>query len=187
MRKPNPVMVLLFIHNFQFKNKPKHANLDGCKVIVLCLLFLGKLDHNMMTYALRIVPCQQSRFDLSYLSRKIEEDSVRRVFAQQILFILLMPFLELYFCCCCPKAVVRLSSLRNFLKRTLIAASNIFIKCLISTETKLCSHFPGFLDIFSRYRMKMDNIILFQLTGLGILYVEYSFLITVAEYFSPFS
>ena len=33
----------------------------------------------------------------------------------------------------------------------------------------------------------MDNIILFQLTGLGIIYVEYSFLITVAEYFSPFS
>ena len=103
------------------------------------------------------------------------------------MFILLMPFLELCFCCCCHKAVVRLSSLRNFLQRTLIAALNIFIKCLISTKTKLCSHFPGFSDIFSRSRMKMDNIILFQLTGLGIIYVEYSFLITVAEYFSPFS
>ena len=153
MRKPNPIMVLLFIHNFQFKNKPKHANLDRCKVIVLSLLFLGKLDHNKMTYALRIVPCQQSRFDLSYLlSRKIEGDSVRRVFAQQILFILLMPFLELYFCCCCHKAVDRLSSLSNFLQRTLIAASNIFIKCLISSKTKLCSHFPGFFLIFRYFQ-----------------------------------
>ena len=43
--KPNPIMVLLFIHNSYFKNKPKHANLDRGKVTVLCLLFLGKLEH----------------------------------------------------------------------------------------------------------------------------------------------
>ena len=28
-------------------------NLDRCKVIVLCLLFLAKLEHNMMTCFLR--------------------------------------------------------------------------------------------------------------------------------------
>ena len=60
----------------------------------------------------------ESLRSFSYVSREIKGDSVRRVFAYQILFALLMPFLELYFCCCCHKAIVRLPSLRNFLQRT---------------------------------------------------------------------
>ena len=67
--------------------------------------------------------------------------------------------------CCCHKPVVRLTCLRNFLQRKLIATSNLYIKCRTSAKTKLRSHFPGF---FSGCRTKMDDIIGFQLTGLGI-------------------
>ena len=74
-------------------------------------------------------------------------------FAQQIMFTLLMPS---YFYCCCHKAVVRLTCLRNFLQSKLIATSNLYIKCRTSAKTKLRSHFPG---CFSRCRMKMDDII----------------------------
>ena len=70
-----------------------------------------------------------------------------------------------YFYCCCHKAVVRLTCLRNFLERKLIATSNLYIKCRRNAKTKLRSHFLGF---FSRCPTKMDDIIGFQLTGLGI-------------------